>query len=324
MTSAGSHEIFGVLRKHQFFMIGCHEHPDGDAIGSTLALGLSLAAMGKTVRMVCPEGVPSVYHFLEGSDQVVTQVEPGFVPEVVIALDCADRSRLSLPEWPEQAVFINIDHHISNTGFGHLSYVLPDAAATGEIIADFLFAHGMPINSAVAVALYTAVATDTGFFRFTNTTGKTLRLAAKLVEEYDVPMAYVAERVHDEKSFDSLRLLAEVLGTLTLSDDGKVAWMVLSQDMLKRYHVELEETEGYVNYARSVRGVEIGLLFKEIQEDDIKVSWRSGSDVDVSRLAVAFGGGGHARAAGCTVKEPLDEAIRQVLGFVHEWYGKQQ
>lgn len=145
-----------------------------------------------------------------------------------------------------------------------------------------------------------------------------------MVDEFGVPLAHVAEQVHDEKSFDSLRLMAEVLSTLTLTEDGKVAWMILSQGMLKRYQVELEETEGFVNYARSVSGVEIGLLFKELHEDDIKVSWRSSADVDVSRLAAVFGGGGHARAAGCTVRESLDEALRQVLGFIHEWYQKRQ
>ena len=144
------------------FMIGCHEHLTVMPSAPPWPWG-SPGRYGKTVRMVCRRVSLQFTTFWRGAIRWLPRWNRVLSRKVVIALDCADRSRLSLPEWPEQAVFINIDHHISNTGFGHLSYVLPDAAATGEIIADFLFAHGMPINSAVAVALYTAVATDTDF-----------------------------------------------------------------------------------------------------------------------------------------------------------------
>jgi phosphoesterase RecJ-like protein len=315
-------EIFQILKQYNRFMLGCHLHPDGDAIGSLMALGISLEKTGKEVRMVCPEGIPSVFRFLEGSERVVRQPEEGFEPEVVIALDCADRARLSLPNWPLTAILINIDHHITNTGFGHVSLVQSDAAATGEIVYDLIGEGGLPLPQAVASAIFTAIATDTGFFRFPSTSGKILRLAATLMEDNNVSLAQIAEQVHDEKSFDSLKLLAEVLSTLTVGEDRKVAWMVLSQEMLNKYKAELEETESFVNYARSVSGVEVGLLFKELEPGDIKVSWRSGASVDVSKLAAEFGGGGHARAAGCTLKKTLKEATDEVLGFIHEWYQK--
>lgn len=318
MNESPENEIISIIRRHQRFLLGCHLHPDGDAIGSVLALGLSLSAMGKEVQMICPEGVPTVYRFLEGSDRMKKEMTASFSPEVVIALDCAERARLSLPEWPVSALLVNIDHHISNSGFGHVSLVRPEASATGEIIYDLLAEFGMPMPNSVATAIYTAIATDTGFFRFNNTSGKVLRNAATLVEEFDVSPSHISEHVHDEKSFSSLRLLAEVLGTLTLEENGRVAWLALSNEMVQRYQLELEETEGFVNYARSVSGVELGIFFKELAPGEVKVSLRSGPAIDVSKVAAEFGGGGHARASGCTIHGTLDEAVEKLLSYIRD------
>ena len=318
MKENPENELREVVDRHQRFLLGCHLNPDGDAIGSVLALGLSLMAMGKDVQMVCPEGVPTVYRFLEGSDRMVREMKSDFSPEVVIALDCAERARLSLPEWPIGALLINIDHHITNSGFGHISLVRSEASATGEIVYDILAEFGMPMPNAVATAIYTAIATDTGFFRFNNTTGKVLRIASALVDDFNISPSHISEQVHEEKSFASLRLLAEVLGTLTLEDNGRIAWLSLSHEMLQRYEIEMEETEGFVSYARSVSGVELGIFFKELAPGEIKVSLRSGASIDVSKVAGAFGGGGHARAAGCSIQAPLDEAITKLLSYVKD------
>ncbi|HEX2954774.1 MAG TPA: bifunctional oligoribonuclease/PAP phosphatase NrnA [Bacillota bacterium] len=310
-------QIITLFEKGDRFMLGCHEHPDGDAIGSVLALGLSLKARGKNLRMVVPEGVPTVYRYLEGSHLIVDKPEEGFVPAIVVALDCADRARLSLPDWPVNATVVNIDHHITNSGFGHVSLVEPHAAATGEIVADLLAEGGFPFDSTIASALYTALATDTGFFRYANTTGKTMRLASDWVDTYGVSPSQIAEQVHEEKSFASLKLLAEVLSTLTLEEEGKVSWMLLSYDMLERYQVPLEETESFVNYANSVHGVEVGILFKELQPNEFKMSFRSGASVDVSKLAAEFGGGGHARAAGCSLNGTFEECRKKLFEAIH-------
>jgi phosphoesterase RecJ-like protein len=311
-------QIITLLEKGDRFMLGCHEHPDGDSIGSVIALGLSLKARGKQVRMVVPEGVPSVYKFLEGSQSVVVKPEDGFTPSIVVTLDCADRARVSLPDWPVNATVVNIDHHISNSGFGHVSLVEPRASATGEIVADLLAEGGFPFDATIACALYTALATDTGFFRFSNTTGKTMRLASEWVDAYGVSPSQIAEQVHEEKSFASLKLLAEVLSTLTLEEEGRAAWMLLSYDMLQCYQVALEETESFVNYANSVHGVEIGILFKELQPNEFKISFRSGASVDVSKLAAEFGGGGHARAAGCTLMGSFETCHRILFESIHK------
>jgi len=285
---------------------------------------LSLELGGKQVEMVLPEGEPQTYNFLPGFERI--RSKPTFEPEVVISVDCAEQTRLILPPevFTTKPLFVNIDHHISNTYFGDVNLVLPEAAATGEIIYKIICAGGFPLDDRIALALYTAVSTDTGFFRFSNTTAETLSLAAKLVETYGISPSQIAERVYEEKSFESLRLLTEVLSTLQLSEDRRYSWMILTQEMLQRYPVELEETENFVNYASSIRGVEIGLFFKEVQPQDIKVSWRSKATVDVSRLAAHFGGGGHARAAGCSLTGPMEAVTKEVLSFVQQYFEEKE
>ncbi len=317
-------EFQRIIASKEGFLISCHVHPDGDGIGSLLALGAVLFKMGKNVRLVCTDDVPSVYGFLEDNSPVA--ISQGFdePPEVLICVDCAERERVAISAdiWNRRNLFIiNIDHHITNAGFGHLNIIDSNAAATGEIILQLLKELQLPVNHQVALALYTAIATDTGFFRYANTSAETLESCSYLVKTFQIEPAKVAEQVHEQKSYNSVRLLGEVLNTLCLGLDGKVAWSVLDQQMLAKYPVENEETESYVNYARSIEGVEIGILFKELRPNQIKLSWRSTSAVDVSKLASNFGGGGHARAAGCTINGSLPEVIDKVLHFVTDFYG---
>lgn len=315
----GREEILQLLAEYDRYVLGCHVHPDGDAIGSLLALGLGLENAGKEVAMVVPGGVPATYRFLEGTEKITTTAS--LTPEVIIALDCADRERLLLPEavFATGAPLVNIDHHISNSMFGDFNHVLPEAAATGEIVYDLLADGGFAPDKRIAEAIYTAVATDTGFFRYSNTSGRVLSLAAGLVADYGISPSRIAEKVYEERSYDSLPLLGEVLATLRLAAGGRIAWMAMSQELMAAYSVPLEETENFVNHTISISGVEIGLFFKEINPEETKVSWRSKSAVDVSRLAAHFGGGGHARAAGCTIKAPVTQAVEQVLPFLHDY-----
>lgn len=318
-----SQELFRVIESKNSFVVTCHVNPDGDAIGSLLAIGFVLKRLGKQVELVCSEGVPSVYLFLEGNELIKKGRDHSVTPEVLILVDCAEKDRCAIePEiWnlPGLTV-INIDHHITNTGFGNLNLIDSQAGATGEVLYRLFNDVGITLNRAIATALYTAVATDTGFFRYSNTSAFTLELASLLVKEYGVEPAKIAEQVHDQKSFNSIRLLGEVLCTLKVGIGGKVAWMVMDQPMLNHFQVENEETESFVNYARSIEGVEIGILFKELRPNEIKLSWRSSVAVDVSKLAAYFGGGGHARAAGCTINGPVDQVVKDVLKFVAEYY----
>ncbi|HEY8462521.1 MAG TPA: bifunctional oligoribonuclease/PAP phosphatase NrnA [Bacillota bacterium] len=317
-------DFFDLISNYQRFLISCHVHPDGDAIGSLLALGLYLKASGKQVEMVCSDGVPTVYRFLEGSSLIKTTFNPGSQPEILICVDCAEKDRAALPAEVWQIpglIVVNLDHHITNTGFGQLNIVDSQAAASGELIFRLL-QQGGAINPQIAVALYTAIATDTGFFRYESTSAYTLETVSGLVKDYQVNPAKIAEKVHEQKSYNSLRLLGELLCGLQVGLDGKVAWIMLDQALLNRYPVENEETESYVNYARSIDGVEIGILFKELKPNEFKISWRSTEAVDVSKLAAHFGGGGHARAAGCNINGTAEMVVRTVLDFVASYYQK--
>jgi phosphoesterase RecJ-like protein len=316
-------EFIRLIETNDRFVATCHVHPDGDAIGSLLAIGFVLKKYRKNFELICSEGVPSVYAYLEGSESIKKERDLSVTPQVLISVDCAEKDRCALaPEiWniPGLTV-INIDHHISNIGFADLNLIDPQAAATGEVIYRLFGEAGLEFDSSVAIALYTAVATDTGFFRYSNTSAFTLELASMLVKKYGIEPSKIAEQVHEQKSFSAIRLLGEVLCTLQVGIGGKVAWMVLDQPMLSKFQVENEETESFVNYARSIEGVEIGILFKELRANEIKLSWRSSVNIDVSKLAANFGGGGHARAAGCTINGPIDRVVNDVLKFVSEYY----
>lgn len=311
--------ILSLLETEDTFLLTTHLHPDGDGLGSMFALGRALEKRGKRPIMILTEGVPTSYGFLSGSGAVIRQIPDGHPSATLIALDCADRDRMGLPV-PDQALnIINIDHHLSNNRYGQYNLVDPEASATGELVHRLLAAGGYPLDREIAAALYVAIATDTGFFRYTNATRGAFSLAASLVEKFQLEPGKIAEVVHEQKSLNAVKLLGAVLGTLQLSHDGTVAWMYLSHEMLAQYPVELEETEGFINYARSILGVEIALCFKEARPHEVRVSWRSGSAADVSQLAAYFGGGGHARAAGCTIQARLEEAIERVLNFLAAW-----
>jgi phosphoesterase RecJ-like protein len=322
-VNAQVEKFLQLIKMNKRFLIGCHVHPDGDAIGSVLALGILLKKAGKQVEMLCADGVPTVYQFLEGSALIKTTLDTAYDPEVLICADCAEKDRIALPPeaWASPGLLVvNLDHHITNSQFGDINLVDPDAAATGELLFRIMKQGRLRINPAIAAALYTAIATDTGFFRYDCTSAYTLETVSWLVKKYQVKPAKIAEQVHEQKSFNSIKLLGEILRTMQVGLGGKVAWIVLDQASLNRYPVENEETESYVNFARSIEGVEVGIIFKELKPNEFKVSWRSTEAVDVSKLAAKFGGGGHARAAGCNITGSVDEVVKLVLDFVSDYY----
>ncbi|MCL4424838.1 MAG: bifunctional oligoribonuclease/PAP phosphatase NrnA, partial [Firmicutes bacterium] len=213
------------------------------------------------------------------------------------------------------ALVVNIDHHGTNAGFGQYNYVDVQAAAVGEQIYELLRSMEVDISPAIATCLYTAIVTDTGSFRYESTRESTFRVAAELVRLGAKP-AQVAENAFETRSLSSARLLGRALETLELTPDGKVAWLVISRAALEETGASDEETEGIINYARAIRGVEVGLLFRETGDGKVRVSLRSRHQVDVSRVASHFDGGGHPRAAGCTLSLPLNEAREKVITAV--------
>lgn len=306
-------EVLSLLRENESFVIGTHLSPDGDALGSMTALAVALTSLGKKVRLVVADSLPSRYGFLPYYGQIAQEF-PLPVPEdvqVLIAVDCGSWERLSAPvEYKKNVTVANIDHHRDNELFGHCNWVNPQAAAVGEMIYDCVEDLKMELTPEIALGLYTAIMTDTGGFLYANTTARTHEIAARLLNT-GIDHSLAAEKALEERSFSELKLLARVL-TSAAVEDG-VGWMELSAGTLRQYGLELQDVKDLVNYIRSVQEVKIAALFTETDDGTIKVSLRSKDPYDVSILASKFHGGGHPRAAGCRLKCSLAEAKERVL-----------
>ncbi|MHB1420204.1 MAG: DHH family phosphoesterase [Bacillota bacterium] len=308
-------QIASVLDAASSVLIASHIFPDGDAIGSTIALALALARQGKKVIAVNGDPVPHMFKYLKGSDKIILPCFVDDVPEVVVMVDCTDQDRVGdeLAEKLRPAkVLINIDHHISNGLFGDYRLIKPEAAATGELIYQLLQRMHVDIDSDIATALYAALATDTGSFRYDNTSAETHRITASLLEK-GVDLGQSREYLWERKPLTGLLLLEKVLATLTVTADGTVAWVTLTKEEADGLGAVNEDCEGFIEYPRSVAGVEIGMFFREIEDGLVKVGFRSKRYANVNRLAATFDGGGHLRAAGCTIKGSMDQVVREVV-----------
>ncbi|HHY46681.1 MAG TPA: bifunctional oligoribonuclease/PAP phosphatase NrnA [Firmicutes bacterium] len=315
---SGLAEVLDALNNHCSFLVACHICPDGDAIGSLVALKLALARLGKKVLAVCPDEIPGQYAFLPGADEIMKPDEVRSRPEVVVALDASDMERLGavsdlVARW--SCPVVNIDHHVTNNCYGHYNYVVPDAAATGELVYRVIDGLRVDMKGDIATSILTAIMSDTGSFRYCNTTKTSLVIAAELVELGARP-SHIAEHIFETRSYGSIKLLGKVLDDLHLTIDGKVAWAEISREDMERFGVLEAETEGFINYARMVKDIRIALLFREGLDGRIHVGFRSRGGVDVSQIALLFGGGGHSMAAGCTVDGPMQRARTEVLHAV--------
>ncbi|MDI6828852.1 MAG: bifunctional oligoribonuclease/PAP phosphatase NrnA [Armatimonadota bacterium] len=314
--------IAEVLKSKNSFLIGGHISPDGDSLGCMCALGIALERMGKKAVLLCADGVPELYSFLPASNKVVKTVVSGSSFEVGIVLDCEDMSRLGKIEetFRECEVVIEIDHHSARDRDGNLQLVCSSAAATGEIVFELLKVMGVQIDKEIAVCLLTAIITDTGSFRFCNVTPKTFRISADLVEMGASP-SKIAQNVYENRSLSSTKLLGAVLSSLQTTASGRIAWASITQEQLAETQASEAETEGVVNYIRSIRGAQVGVLFRECPDGSTRVSLRSRDGSDISQVARLFGGGGHKTAAGCTINYPLAHTQELVIDAVRKWMG---
>ncbi|MDR7865505.1 MAG: DHH family phosphoesterase [Sporomusaceae bacterium] len=295
-----------MLAEANRIVITAHIHPDGDSLGSMLALYAPLAACGKKVWLLLDDEVPAVYRFLPGAE-LIRRPEDDLAADLLVVLDASDADRVTAVAEAVRAKTLNIDHHISNTKFADYWYIDSQAAATGEIILDLLHLMKLEITADMAVNLFTAIATDCGFFRYANASSATLRHAADLIDRGAQPHV-IAEQL-ETKPLASIMTLRSVLDSLEVYAGGRIAAVTVDIDPTEN---GAETTEGYINYPRNIEGVEIAVMFKPVDDSATRVSFRS-RRCDVSRLALAFGGGGHARAAGCTVSSGLADAKEQIL-----------
>ncbi|MEW5783870.1 MAG: bifunctional oligoribonuclease/PAP phosphatase NrnA [Bacillota bacterium] len=305
--------IVELIEQESCFNLVAHVLPDGDSIGSLLALGEALQSMGKTVALYSPGRLPKKYAFLKGSERIAgTGMDARRIP-VVLALDCSDLERLDLfkEEVLQARHLVNIDHHVTNKRYGTLNLVDPQAAATGEIVLHILKALPVPLTHSIAEALYVAISTDTGSFKYDNTTAAAHRAAAALLE-LPIKPGVLAQRIFDERPLHFFLLLKEALSTLELYEGGRLAVMTVNREMLDCHGTSVEEIEGLVNYTRNIEGVEIGVLFYVENASEVKVGFRS-RVVDISKLAGRLNGGGHPKAAGCRMHGSYGSVKEKVL-----------
>jgi phosphoesterase RecJ-like protein len=310
--------IVRVFRERDRFLLACHENPEGDAIGSELALALALRRMGKAVTVLNSDPVPSNLRFLPGADTVVHEAD-GAAHQVAVLLDCGapDRTGSAGAELRKCPISVNIDHHRTGGTHGDLALVDADAAAAGVLVYRVLKAMEFPIDLDVALNLYVSVLTDTGSFRYSSANPEAFRIAGEMVA-LGVEPWQVAEKVYETQEANRLRLLGRVLSSLEVAVGGKVAAVTTTLADMAEFGATKDLLEGFVNHPRSVEGAEVGVAFREEGPRSWRASIRSKGRVDVSVVAQAFGGGGHRNAAGCTVEGDLAEAKRKLFGALAE------
>jgi phosphoesterase RecJ-like protein len=295
-------------------MLG-HVHPDADVLGTLLAIGEALHARGWSVLSGGPHPAPGALSFLPGVERYEVLKALNGVFDVVVLTDCPNPDRTEgLIDAAKRAapIVVNIDHHPDNRRYGTTNWIDVGAAATGEMVYRLLSALHAPLTPSIATNLFTAVHTDTGSFRYSNVTPETFEIAAALTAAGAKPDV-VSSALYERRAPDALRLLSEALGRVQVSNDGLIAWLALPGGVVPERFVESEEL---VNYPRSIGSVKVACLLRELDGGPVKVSLRAKGEVDVNKIAAAFGGGGHANAAGCTVSGPLDAATRQILDAV--------
>ena len=308
-------EIGRVLREHERFAVLSHIRPDGDALGSQLALALSLRQLGKKVRVWNEDGMLEKYSFLPRADLLTKPPHPGEDVDVAIALDTAIQNRLgtAFVAVRSTGVWINIDHHLSNPGYGDLVYVDPTAPATGQIIFDLIKNQGFPFNREIAENLYAAISTDTGSFQYSKTSARTFEIAAELVCT-GINVGRLSQQLYENYPRRRVELLRELLRTMRFERSGRVASFSLTLKTAAELQVLPEDNEGLIDHLRAIRGVIVAVFFEELADGKVRVSMRSKSDaVDVCAICQKFGGGGHTLAAGARVRGTLAEVEKNVL-----------
>ena len=302
-----------LLKSAQKLVIVSHVSPDGDTLGSSLALMHALRTLGKDVIMNVDDDISTVYSFLPGIEEYRRFAPDESVESdllVIIDASSADRAGNAMELVKARAV-LNIDHHKTNTRFADYLYLDSDAAATAEIVYSLLEVMGIDLTTDIATCIYEGIYTDTGSFKYSNTTSNTLKTAAELLG-YGVNPSLISDNM-ELKSRSQVEMLRKVLETLTFLKDGKIAYIEIAPELYD-HNVD---TDAFISYPRYVEGVEIALLFKQVEDNLTRVSFRS-KEIDVAKIALSFGGGGHKKAAGCSIYAPMEEAKKTVLQVVED------
>lgn len=309
------HEVVEALRSADRITTFCHENPDADTLGAALAIALAGRRLGKLTEVVSVDPPPPFLAFMPGVEEV--RRTPLLEPDVAVILDAGEMSRIGAvasdeAEWFTRARIVNIDHHVSNPGFGGATWVDPQAAATCELVALLLPELGVPLDVTLATLLMAGIVQDTHTFAHPNATARTLRVSADLVEA-GAPLTAINRAIYADKPFSTLALWGMMLAGIGERLDGRIVHASMTTGMLTATGELPTASEGFVDLLASTRSAEVTILLKEITATETRASVRTTERADAVAITSAFGGGGHVRAAGCTVRAPIDEARVLVL-----------
>jgi phosphoesterase RecJ-like protein len=309
-------EAVAAMRDAQEIVLASHINPDGDTLGSMIALGLGLRSLGKSVTLLSADGIPATLGFLPGAELVQTRTERRDF-DLAVGLDAGDLARVGVSAAALQSapILIDIDHHVTAGQFGQIRLLDSTAAATAEIIYDVLLGLGVSLDLPIAVNLLCALLTDTGSFRYRNVTPRTMALGGEMIRLGASPDP-IAECVFENKPFSGQKMLGRALESLQKSSDGRIVWAHVTQADFAEFDATDEMTEGIVGAVRAVQGSDVALFLREMPSGKLRVSLRSRDPIDVSKVAAEFGGGGHRLASGCTLEGPLAEAEALLVATV--------
>ena len=319
-NSSTFQEIGAWFDQYESFVLLSHVRPDGDAIGSQIALGFALEAAGKKVRLINEDGLPDNLAFMAGSDRIETPpAEPISDVDVVIALDTATKPRLGakvLEAVGHCERWINIDHHKSNPSYGNLNHIDSSSPATGQILYNLINALGLPMPDESRDAIYVAVSTDTGSFQYPGTTVATYEMAADLTRK-GLNVGEINSLIYDNHPFRRVELMRSLLNTLEVKSDGRLAHWELKWETVERLELKPEDSEGLIDIVRAIQGVIVAVFFEELHDGKIRVSMRSKDRrIDACKVCMEFGGGGHSLAAGIRMPGPISDAKEKVLAVI--------
>jgi phosphoesterase RecJ-like protein len=304
-------QVVQLIEQNQRFMITSHVRPDGDGLGSGLALYWMLRALNKEADVVLRDQVPAAYNVLPGSDLVIVQDDVTESYDAAFVIECGDVDRPGLPRLKSQFV-VNIDHHSNTPPFGDVNWVDSTAAAVGEMIYNLCKALGIEVTKEIAECIYTALLTDTGSFHFSNTTERTLKIASELVRR-GVEPARISQALFYSNSFSKIKLLGMVLSNIELDESGRIAWVKMDRAMMCEVGASEEDADGIANHALSIGEVEAVAFFKEVSPEAYRVSLRSKGKFNMAKVAERFGGGGHRNAAGLRIEGSFEDVKHRVI-----------
>jgi bifunctional oligoribonuclease and PAP phosphatase NrnA len=315
-TNPPIQDIAHAIRSRQRFVLSSHARPDGDSIGSQLAMVYALRALGKSAIAVNADAAPPPLMQFPGVPdiQIAPAVEGEF--DAAIIMECSDLARTGVSGL-DRSFVINIDHHPGNTGFGQLMWFDSSAAACGEMVFDLVKTLGVPLSREIATHIYLAILTDTGSFHYSSISPRTFEICRETLEA-GVDPVLVARNVYDSNSMGRLKLFGAVLSAMQIDATGRIAIVYLDHDMAREAGGTYEDTEGLINLPLTVKEIEAVVFFKQIEGEQYRVSMRSKGDIDVGGVAKTFGGGGHKNAAGCTVSGAIDALQKLFIAKIED------